>query len=95
MVPVMTTFTHLLISVGKYVKSKQCHYFCWHHVLGWFSVWLDKHLQSYMSLVKSQLSCLLFPDSLLVLKDDLQSQASSLSPVSLLVLRRQTLVRSL
>jgi len=81
LVPVVTTLTHLLSSLGQYVTAKQSPLSHWHPVLGWFSVSLDKHLQSSMSLVKSQLSRLWSPDCLLVLTADLQSQAASLPAI--------------
>merc|ERR1712106_680226 len=71
----------LTSSLGQYVTAKQSPLSHWHPVLGWFSVSLDKHLQSSMSLVKSQLSRLWSPDCLLVLTADLQSQAASLPAI--------------
>jgi len=81
LVPVVSTLTHLLSSLGQYVTAKQSQLSHWHPVLGWFSVSLDKHLQSSMVLVKSQLTRLWSPDCLLVLTEDLQKQAALLPPV--------------
>jgi len=81
MVPAVTTLTQLLSSLGQYVTAKQSPLSHWHPVLGWFSVSLDKHLQSSMSLVKSQLSRLWSPDCLLLLTGDLQAQAAALPAV--------------
>jgi len=81
LVPVVTTLTHLLSSLGQYVTAKQSPLSHWHPVLGWFSVSLDRHLQASMSLVKTQLSRLWSPDCLLVLTADLQTQAASLPQV--------------
>lgn len=81
LVPVVTTITHLLSSLGQYVTAKQSPLSHWHPVLGWFSVSLDRHLQASMSLVKAQLSLLWSPECLLVLTADLQAQAASCPPV--------------
>eukprot|EP00092_Neocalanus_flemingeri_P010639 GFUD01011461.1.p1 GENE.GFUD01011461.1~~GFUD01011461.1.p1 ORF type:complete len:1075 (-),score=293.24 GFUD01011461.1:251-3475(-) len=81
LVPVVTTLTHLLSSLGQYVTAKQSPLSHWHPVLGWFSVSLDKHLQSSMTSVKCQLSRLWSPDCLLVLTADLQAQAATLPQV--------------
>jgi ubiquitin-protein ligase E3 B len=81
MVPVVTTLTHLLSSLGQYVTAKQSPLSHWHPVLGWFSVSLDKHLQSSMVVVKSQLCRLWSVECLLVLTQDLQSQAESLPAI--------------
>jgi len=81
LVPVVTTLTQLLSSLGQYVTAKQSPLSHWHPVLGWFSVSLDKHLQASMSAVKVQLSRLWSPDCLLVLTADLQSQAATLPSI--------------
>ena len=49
--------------------------------MDWFSVSLDKHLQSSMSLVKSQLSRLWSPDCLILLIGDLHAQAAALPAI--------------
>lgn len=77
LVPVVTTITHLLSSLGQYVTAKQSPLSHWHPVLGWFSVSLDRPLQSSMSLVKAQLSLLWSPECLHVLTADLVVQAAS------------------
>jgi len=81
MVPVVTTLTHLLSSLGQYVTAKQSPLSHWHPVLGWFSVSLDKHLQNSMVVVKSQLCRLWSVECLLVLTQDLQAQAQSLPAI--------------
>jgi len=81
LVPVVTTITHLLSSLGQYVTAKQSPLSHWHPVLGWFSVSLDRPLQSSMSLVKAQLCLLWSPECLGVLTADLVGQAACCPPV--------------
>ena len=74
----VTVLTRLLESCAQYVTSKQSNLSHWHPVLGWFSVSLDKYLQSTMPTVKTQLSRLWHPDTVKLLTHHLQVSAAKL-----------------
>lgn len=81
LVSVVSVLTSLLSSCSQYVTAKQSNLSHWHPVLGWFSVSLDRHLQSAMSLVKVQLTKLWSADCVRLMTAHLAREAAHLPPV--------------
>jgi len=74
-ISLVTVLTRLLESCSQYVTAKQSNLSHWHPVLGWFSVSLDKYLQSTIPIVKLQIARLWHPDSVKLLTHHLQMSA--------------------